>query len=293
MKEFVLEKTLKLYRLVSGKGYGRYFHSGELFEYIFQKLKPRDFIHVQGNVMFINPDDPYFVDPLIKHGVYEAYETELIKGELKAGMKFIDIGANLGYYTLIAAHLVASNGKVYSFEPEPGNYNLLEKNVAANGYGNVVCERLAVSDRSGKLELFLCEDNPGDHRTYDSRDGKRSIQIDAITLDDYFKESKERIDLIKMDIQGSEPAALRGMEQLIKRSMGIKLFLELWPRGLNDFGSSPRELAEQLRDLGFNLLLINEERNCLEEVSVDELEEICKRECKDYADHFDLFCVKA
>ena len=88
-------------------------------------------------------------------GVNEKYETELFKKMVQDGMVVVDIGANIGYYTLIAAKLVGNKGIVYAFEPEPSNYELLCQNIAINGYTNVVPIEKAVSKTSGKTKLYV------------------------------------------------------------------------------------------------------------------------------------------
>jgi len=86
----------------------------------------------------------------------------------------------------------------------------LKKNVEINGYKNVELVQRAVSNKTGKIKLYLCEDNTGDHRIYDLHDERKSIEIEAIRLDDYFKNYNGAVDFIKMDIQGAEGGQFKG-----------------------------------------------------------------------------------
>jgi FkbM family methyltransferase len=84
----------------------------------------------------------------------------------------------------------------------------------------------AVSNKTGNIRLYLCEDDIGDHRIYNSYDNHQSIQIEVTRLDDYFKDYNGKIDFIKMDIQGAEDAALQGMLYLLKKNKNLKIITE-------------------------------------------------------------------
>ena len=150
----------------------------------------------------------------------------------------MDIGANIGYYTLIFARLVGETGRVFAFEPDPANFALLKKNIETNGYHNVVLEQKAVSSTTGSLKLYISEDSAGDHKIYDSGEARQFIEIEAVSLDDYFSHKDGAVDCIKMDIQGAEWAALQGMSTLLSDTINMKLFMEYWPDGLEDFGAN-------------------------------------------------------
>jgi len=116
-------------------------------------LRP-NIVKVKGNKMYIDPKrNPTIA--LYDIGGYENAETELFESHIKEGDVVMDIGANIGYYTLVAAKLVGANGKVYAFEPESINFSFLKKSVEINNYENVICEKKAVSNENGKLKLFL------------------------------------------------------------------------------------------------------------------------------------------
>lgn len=226
---------------------------------------------ILGHPMMLDPFDSIVSPMLLRDGYFEPFETQLIQAEVRPGDVVLDIGANIGYYTLILARLVGEAGRVYAFEPDPANFELLQKNLRINGYKNVVLVKKAVSDVSGPLSLFLCPDNKGDHRIYDSHDDRPAIDIEAITLDEYFGPEFGRIDFVKMDIQGAEGRALRGMRQLLSAQRSVKLITEFWPGGLRRSGIGPEEYLADLESLGFNLSRIDEERETREPIDRGDL----------------------
>ncbi len=102
-------------------------------------------------------------------------------------MTVIDIGANVGLYTALAAFNVGEQGKVIAFEPSEDNFHFLQKTIARNGFKNTESYQIAISDHNGKGEFFLSDENMAAHRIYDSKDGRRSIPIELMTLDHFIE----------------------------------------------------------------------------------------------------------
>lgn len=225
---------------------------------IVNALKP-DYVLAQNHKYYIDKKDSIVSEVLLSRKVWEEYETEVFKESIKQGATVVDVGAHIGYYTLIAASIVGNKGKVYAFEPDPGNFRLLQKNVAQSGYTNVVLINKAVTQKSGKTLLFLNKENMGDHRIYDVGEGQKSISIETVALDDYFKKLT-KIDVIKMDIQGAEVQALKGAEDILKRSNHIKLILEFMPSILLQGGSSAEECLSFLKKNRFKLYRLDESK---------------------------------
>lgn len=252
-----------------------------LFNMIASRFKTT-FAIVQGHKMFLDPLDSL---SLSIFGYCELPETELVKKQVNKGDTVLDIGAHIGYYTLILARLVGSQGKVYAFEPDPNNFALLKKNVEINGYKNVILIQKAVSNETGKIRLYLSENDAGNHRIYDSHDGRRSIEIEAIRLDDYFRGSDERIRFIKMDIEGAEGSAVLGMSDLLKKNKSIKIVTEFSPAALKKSGSEPEDYLRQLINQGFKLFHTDNRRL----VKVTELLKAYAPEKENYTN---IFCVR-
>jgi len=241
------------------------------------------FADVQGHKMYIDSKD---YSHLSITGIIEPFETEIVKKTVRKGDVILDLGANIGYYTLICARLAGEAGKVFAFEPEPVNFALLKKNVEINGYKNVTLIQAAVSNRTGETKLYLCGDNNDDHRIYDSHDQRPSITVKMTRLDDYFRDYRGKTDFIKIDVQGAEGGALQGMDNLLKLNRRLKILTEYWPCGLKNFGMDSKTFFDILAGHGFTMYRVE---NTAAPVSVGELLEVCTPE-KNNA--INLLCVR-
>lgn len=162
--------------------------------------------------LFLNPTDRMMTPVLLHVRSWEPNETYWVMRSLRPGQTFVDIGANVGYYTVIASRLVGASGRVFAFEPDPVSFALLERNVALNGLDNVVLEQKAVSNEPGTLRLFISPANKGDHRIYQPKGEEREfVEIEAVVLDEYFAGDRRGVDFVKIDTQGAEVVILEGM----------------------------------------------------------------------------------
>jgi FkbM family methyltransferase len=168
---------------------------------------------------------------------------------LHKGDVFVDIGANIGYFTLLASDAVGDTGKVFAFEPDPRNLRLLRKNVEANQCGNVWVEEKAITQAYKPLTLYLSHINFGDHRIYASHDDtlynhglqRSQVQVEGITLDGYLP-AGSRVNFVKMDIHCAEYFALQGMKRVLRENHDVLCVMEFWPHGLLEAGASPSAL---------------------------------------------------
>jgi FkbM family methyltransferase len=214
-----------------------------------------DTVEADGHLLYVEPHDRAVGARLRRRGVWATGETAVCQQELRPGMQVVDVGANIGYFTLLFARLVGPTGHVYAFEPEPRNFDLLQRNIARNGYGNITAVPKAVSRAAGTQRLYKNPDNLGDHRLAFAAAGRDWVDVPVITLDDFFP-SAARVDYIKMDIQGAEYGALDGARGLIARSGSLCLITELWPGGMRAFGDDPEQYLGMLTEMGFRLSLI-------------------------------------
>ena len=210
-----------------------------------------------GHTVAVNPKDFGVALELQSTGEYEVATIAYCKKMLKPGMVFVDVGANIGLFTLMAARQVGPAGHVYAFEPDAGNSAFLRKNIERNGYRNVTCIAKAISDRSGTCTLFLSESNPSDHRTYHVSHGRKSISIECVSLDEFFPVDA-RIDMIKMDIEGAEGIALKGMNRILTAEHPPELIIECFPSKLEKVGADPLRLLQSLEEKGFLLSIIDD-----------------------------------
>ena len=272
-------------KAIWGLGLGKIPGALRIYDLIFRLIWPkRNVIEVQGSKMYVDLDSE-----LILRKTFESYimapdrekqMTEIFNKVVKEGNTILDLGANLGYYTLLAAKLVGKNGKVFAFEPEPRNYNLLLKNIALNEYENVVPMQKAISDKAGVVKLFLDTEDSGSHTIRHIGENKEFIEVPAVALDEFFADKGLSIDVIKMDIEGAEIAAFTGMDRIIRENENLKMFIEFYPSLIKEAGQSPEEFVNKLlEDYQFSILAIDDytrDKKSLIISSADELMKLCK-----------------
>ncbi len=195
----------------------------------------------------------------ILYGLYkkvsDRHERAILKDIIAPGMTVVDVGANIGIYTALMARIVGEKGKVYAFEPSPHNFNLLKK---YNKNNNVTLVQAAAGDTTGEIVLYISDKLNVDHQTYETDEIREKVNVLSYRLDDYLK--NEKVDFIKMDIQGFEYHALLGMKNILRNNANIKIFMEFWPYGLIKAGSSPEKLLTFLHELDFETELIEDNR---------------------------------
>jgi FkbM family methyltransferase len=178
----------------------------------------------------------------------------IIRNTVKPGMRVLDIGANIGFFTVELSNRVGQNGTVHAFEPEHLNFSRLKQ--IAGSRKNVILNQCAVAEKSGSINLYISDKMNIDHQTYDSGEGRRQVKINAIALDDYFK-NKETVDFFKIDVQGYDYQALKGMMSIIRRSKAVTAIGEFWPYGLKKAGSSPSKYLDLIRGCGLHVSLLS------------------------------------
>ena len=211
-----------------------------------------NYAEINGRKMHLDPHDSLRLS--IKE--YSPFHQKLMDNEIEEGDVVLDLGANIGFWTLFFAQKVGKQGKVFAFEPEPSNVELLKKNVLINNYDNVIIEQKAVSNKTEKLKLFLSYETT-DHRIYDPSGDRDFVEIDSIRLDDYFTNFPTEINFIKSNIQGADFSAIQGLSEVIKKSKKIKMAIEYYPELLKGFNSDPGEFITYLENLGFKIFNID------------------------------------
>jgi FkbM family methyltransferase len=192
---------------------------------------------------------------IYRRGAFEVPVSEVFKKLVKAGHVVFDIGAHIGYYTLIAAAHVGETGQVHSFEPVPDLFDALVRNVRLNCLPTAHVSRAAAWKERASIAFFmakrfhgavssvvkteLCEDTP--------------VSIEAISLDDYVREMKiERLDVVKLDVEGAELFVLQGLERSLANG-APEVICEMGEPLFNQLGYDTHTLVSYMRSLGYQV----------------------------------------
>lgn len=246
MKKALIDIFRILARPFLGQNLGDNYFTRKIIGILIDIVNP---VAVQGGGKIYLPQNG--IDYIIKR--YEEFNIALLKENLKEGDIFVDIGAGVGYYSVIASRLVGFKGKVLAFDPAPECSILFKKNIIINDCQNVEFFQKAVSGKTGATDLYLYEDRAGSNRLADVapfiKEGPK-IQVETIKLDDFYK---GKIDFLKIDVEGSEFLALDGMKDLLAKNQNIKILTEM-----PDFKA--KEYLELLEELKFKIFEINKEK---------------------------------
>jgi FkbM family methyltransferase len=191
---------------------------------------------------------------------FEPHVVRLFLKYLSRGNNVMDVGANIGYFTLIASHLIRDEGIVYAFEPSPANNQKLRRNIELNKIHNVIVSANAVSDTTGIATFSI----PSGEIKNSGRSSFRTLEEDCLQLEvktisiDAELRNYKKIDLIKMDIEGAEARALAGMAELIKRDQPV-IIMELSNSYLQQLGSSADAVIHFFLSLEYVIYLAGEE----------------------------------
>jgi FkbM family methyltransferase len=188
-------------------------------------------------------------------GQYEPQETLLLRELLSPGVCFVDVGANWGYHTLLAAHLVGTGGRVISLEPDPRLFPVLERNLVRNKLRQVKALQLAAADCAATLQLAgfdAAQGNFGVSRLVAKGSGANLFEVAARPLDEILRgEQVVSVDLLKMDIEGAEGVALQGLEQFLAAGRIRCILLELHPAQLAERGTTAGAIIARLQSYGY------------------------------------------
>lgn len=235
-------------------------------------------IKIFGKYVFYYLSDDKYVGQRIALEKYEPYETELIQRQVKKGNVIIDVGANIGYYTVLLANKVGKKGKIYAFEPDSANFEILEKNIKANKLENVVAMKVAVGAKNETKTLHKSKENYGDHKLYGNEKTKEEVKI--VKLDDFIK---EKIDLIKIDTQGWEPEIIEGAKNLIEKWKPI-MFMEYFPAGYRLAKLNGEKMMKWLNTVYKKLWWIDEWLYIYKNLNKEKIDQICSSNKTGYAD---------
>lgn len=200
-------------------------------------------------------------------GESEPEVSEFIINNLKPGHVFIDIGAHIGEYSLLASKLVGPKGLVFGFEPSQSIYQYLKDNIFLNACQNVTLENYAVSDHIGVVNFHIHNEQEKSSIVLPETQMENMIedmvQIRSISLDNYFKNIPTTINMIKMDVEGAELLVLKGATRLLDcdaETAPIWIF-ECSPENYHNFGYSIKDVFHFFSEYGYRIYSLNKEKN--------------------------------
>lgn len=222
--------------------------------------EPEREVEFRGNKYLLPTKDTSMV-PSIMNQDYEIFELDIFNKILKPGMVVLDIGANLGIYSSEASKAVGSQGKVYSFEPIPENLRYLKHNLNLNKAGNVEIVPCAVGAKTGKEKIYLSESNVGTH-SMGGKSGKY-IEVKTDTIDSFVKRRRiDKIDLIKIDVEGYESQALSGAKKILAGGR-VPMLIEFSANHLVNCGTDPARFAQELLNMYRHCFIVDERKHSL------------------------------
>lgn len=206
--------------------------------------------------MYLHRDDEVITPTLLSTGCWEPQEAAFLRTVLNPGRGFLDVGANIGYFSLLASAIVGPTGCVFAIEPEPRNLGLLRANIWRNRAWNVRVLPLAAQAKTGYVGLRLSEGNRGDHQVIGASGHVGSL-VPAIRLDEALDGSY--IDVVKIDTQGVDHEVVEGLTSVIAEKPGIVFLCEFWLTGMEDRDIDPHQVIAQYQELGFQVGLLGAE----------------------------------
>lgn len=254
-----------------------------------QQLSNRDLIYlgdyraltrtVFGQKIFVDTRDISIAPHILLDGYWEMWITKVFMDTIKEGMTVIEVGSNIGYYTLLAASQIGANGRLYAFEANSHVFEILFQNMAVNGFlDRATLINKAVSDKSEKLKFHKLKRYHGSSSIVELSqeflnqymDEIETIEVEATSLDEYFAAKDTRIDIIKIDAEGSEALIFKGMGRILESNPDVKIICEFAPGLISGTGKDPKDFLEEIISYGFKLKIIGTDSN-LVDISMGEL----------------------
>lgn len=294
LKSFGLKSFMFLIKPLFGSGIGRIKFVNEIYSRTLLQYKDVP-ITINDYQMYVYDDQCQEIDSLSQRFIidryYEPLTTKLFRQLVQSGMVVVDVGANIGYFTLLSSKLVGASGKVIAFEPDLRNYALLKKNLNINDCRNVVTNQNIVSNTNKKTTLYRSSEK-GSHSIYKHEDSIASVEIDSIQLDDYFSKEETSIDVIKIDVEGAEVLVLEGMKRILDINDKIKIFIEFSPLRLKQSDFSVQEYLNQFFNHKFNYIyILDEAKTRIEKASFQELDDYYHKN-DESINYLNLLCSK-
>lgn len=213
-------------------------------------------VQVEGLTLYLDPRDEVITRMILHDGTWEPSETAVLRSLLRRGDTFIDVGANIGWHTLIAAKAVGPEGHVIAFEPAPVSFEILRHNAEVNGCRNAILVPKALSDKPGSVRLHLSDTNKGHNTILDEPGLKETIDVEAVPLDDYMKDVAREVALVKIDVEGAEGLVLEGMRETLRKHPQMAILMEFYPALIRRSRFDPAAMLRKFLDAGYEVQVI-------------------------------------
>lgn len=221
--------------------------------------------------IYLHTDPDVWISDYIRAGqVFEPHIVCLLRSLVRQGDHVLDVGANIGYTSMIASICAGTGGRVDAFEPEPRNIKLLRRNAELAPIAPIAVHPYAAASENGLRLLSLSSDNLGDHRIERDFGSRDALLVDACRIDAFEMFEASSVDVVKIDTQGAETEVLEGMTGLVEQNPFMRRIVEFWPYGLERCGSSVHTLLEVISSNPARLWICEHHTDC-REVTTGEL----------------------
>ena len=231
------------------------------------------FVHVDNFILGLPAEEWRLAAYLRFRGMPEPGLVRFFQALIRPGMTIVDVGANIGIFTLYAARSLQWDGRIHSFEPAPHTHELLRSNVQVNGFleANLVrFHKAAVTDSEGTARLTTFADNSGHNTLFWQNAGAQFVVVKTTRLDTALQ-GEPRVDVVKIDAEGAELRILRGMAQTIEKNPGIHILIEFAPIHLARAHVTPEDFLRVLSELDLEIRIVDSLTGAIREASDQEL----------------------
>jgi len=246
-----------------------------IYEKVFDTIHKKQIVETEyKGVKLSLPTKDITIVPSIIGGYFESYELDLFKAIANKSEQIIDVGGNVGLYSILAAKNIQNVGWVYSFEPVPENIKFLKNNIKLNNTKRIKVIEQALGAKEGVLELFLSDRNIGTHSAAQGHSrGAESINVKLTTIDKFSLDNDIKPDLVKIDVEGYDGYVLDGGQETLNKYKPT-IFIEYAPLTLERCGYSPENFLNQLFSIHKFAYIFEEKKNLLRSVSLKELKSL-------------------
>lgn len=231
-----------------------------------------------GHKIYVDTRDISLAPHILIDGYWEQWITNVFRQAIRPGMRVLDVGANIGWYSLIAAELIGPTGRLTSFEANPSMADIVHRNLVVNGFlDRAQVEAKAVYSESKQLEFQVYEHFKGSSSLFATpeaatsfKDTLKTLQVDAVSLDDFLPPGS-RVDFIKIDAEGAEPFILKGATRLLSENRHLQIMMEFSASILAQSYGSVGAFCRDINALGFTIWRITHDSSLVES-SLEDLE---------------------